>query len=291
MTWGKVSDDLHGHPKWTAAPPNAKALWTTALSYCNSYLLDGKVSQSDLEQLAVKTFGFKPSALRMAQAAADELVRVRLWNLTPDGWVFHDWKDNNPTRAQVNGRKARDRRRDWLHKTPEGKALKRRVRERDGDVCSWCAQPVRWGAGGAPDAAEFDHVDADGPNEAWNVVVSCRSCNGTKRDVDFEELGFHLREDHELYWRWTVGRSTPDNRADGDTFDGARTPADSAGARPASATDRAAHGARAGREPGRDGAGRAGTGSGRGGTGRGGTGAPKAPSHPGPRDDRTRGDR
>ncbi len=211
MTWGKVSDDLHSHPKWTGASPNAKALWVTALSYCSGYLTDGVVDAADhLPTLAVETFGLVPSSMTKARKAAAELTERGLWKATDNGWRFHDWKDNNPTSSQVRRRRKKDKRRDWLHKTTDGKALKRHVRARDGDVCSWCADPVRWGANRAPDGGTYDHVDPDGPDEPWNLVVSCNLCNGTKSDLDHDEIGFHLRDDHDLTNRWCAGRTRPD---------------------------------------------------------------------------------
>lgn len=199
MTWGKVSDDLHSHPKWTGASPNAKALWVTALSYCSGYLTDGKVSQADhLPTLAVETFGLSPSSMRKAKAAADELTARGLWKSTDSGWRFHDWKDNNPLASQVRQKRKKDKRRDWLHKTVEGRELKRQVRDRDGAVCAWCAEPVRWGANRAPDGGTYEHVDPDGPNTLENLVVAHNLCNGKKGDRDHEEAGMDLYPGHSL---------------------------------------------------------------------------------------------
>lgn len=199
MTWGKVSDDLHSHPKWTGASVNAKALWATALSYCSGYLTDGKVSADDhLPTLAVETFGLVPSSLRKARAAADELVARGLWKSTDTGWKFHDWKDNNPLASQVRQKRKKDKRRDWLHKTAEGRELKRLVRDRDGAICAWCAETVRWGANRAPDGGTYEHIDPDGPNTLENLVVAHNQCNGRKGDRDHEEAGMDLYPGHPL---------------------------------------------------------------------------------------------
>lgn len=181
----------------------------TALSYTSGYLTDGKVDRAEhMPTLAVETFGLTSSALKRASKAADELVERGLWRATDAGWRFHDWKDNNPSAAQVRRRKRHDKRRDWLHKTTEGRALKKLVRDRDGDLCSWCGEPVRWGANRAPDGATYDHVDPNGPDVDRNVVVACNSCNGSKRDVDHAEVGMHLRPGHALTHLYQEERSS-----------------------------------------------------------------------------------
>ena len=52
MTWFKVDDKLHAHPKWWALSPNAKALWTTAGSWASSYKTDGLIATGQLPILA-----------------------------------------------------------------------------------------------------------------------------------------------------------------------------------------------------------------------------------------------
>lgn len=171
----------------------------TALSYCSGYLTDGKVDAADhLPTLAVETFGLVPSSMRKAKAAAAELTERGLWKATDSGWRFHDWKDNNPLASQVRSKRKKDKRRDWLHKTEDGRELKRRIRERDGAVCAWCAEPVRWGANRAPDGGTYEHVDPDGPNTFENLVVAHNHCNGRKSDRDAEEAGMALYPGHPL---------------------------------------------------------------------------------------------
>jgi 5-methylcytosine-specific restriction endonuclease McrA len=178
---------------------NAKALWATSLSYCSGYLTDGNVSRIDhLPTVAVETFGLVPSALKKATAAADELADRGLWKRTAKGWVFNDWKDNNPSASSVRKKRTQDKRRDWLHKSLEGQALKRLVRARDGDICSWCDEPVRWGSNRAPDGGTYDHIDPNGPDVAENLVIAHNSCNGRKADRDHDELGWSLRPGHAL---------------------------------------------------------------------------------------------
>lgn len=89
MAWGKVDDRLYSSPKWLAAKKPARALWVTALSWSMDQLTDGHVPAHVL------------AVLDGTRAEAADLVRVGLWHTTDDGWVFHDWSDYQPSRAQV----------------------------------------------------------------------------------------------------------------------------------------------------------------------------------------------
>jgi hypothetical protein len=89
MPWFKIDDSLWGHPKWLNASPAARALWVTAGSWCMAQVQDGKVPSIVLPML-----GGKPKN-------AAELVAVGLWEELPDGWLFHDWHDYQPSREQI----------------------------------------------------------------------------------------------------------------------------------------------------------------------------------------------
>ena len=101
MAWFKVDDKLHAHPKWLALKPSARALWVTAGSWCAANLTDGIVP---------------PHVLRTLNATkrdAAELVAAGLWWQLDDdrGWLFNDWLDYQPSREQVEARRAEDARR------------------------------------------------------------------------------------------------------------------------------------------------------------------------------------
>lgn len=106
MAWFKVDDKLHSHPKWTSLPPSAKALWVTAGSYCAAHLLDGFVPSAALPLLS------------SSRSAASLLVKSGLWLEVQDGYRFHDWEQYQPTRADVEARRAKDaeRLRNWRSK-------------------------------------------------------------------------------------------------------------------------------------------------------------------------------
>lgn len=89
MPWFRVDDQLHAHPKPNKAGLAAMGLWTLAGSHCMSYLTDGVVERWWVES--------KPRGVKLAA----RLVAAGLWHEHPDGWVFHDWEEFQPTREQI----------------------------------------------------------------------------------------------------------------------------------------------------------------------------------------------
>ncbi len=106
MTWMKVDDNLHAHPKARRAGLEAMGLWTLAGSHASAYVAEGRE-------------GFVPSwwveTWPRGKTLAGRLVTAGLW--TPEtfdgepGWRFHDWLDANPSWEQEQQRKAGDRER------------------------------------------------------------------------------------------------------------------------------------------------------------------------------------
>lgn len=196
MTWGKVSDDLHGHPKWRGVSPNAKALWCTALSYCNAYLTNGVIDDSAAAQIAMETFGPTREAFDLFDAAAAELVEVRapecrsgLWKRRRGGgYVFHQWTEHQPEAEDEKLRKMRGKRKHELHNTAKGRRLKAQVIERDRNRCRYCGCELE------PDSRQFDHVDPNGANTLANVVLTCGRCNRRKSNRTLEDAGMTLLE-------------------------------------------------------------------------------------------------
>lgn len=96
MTWFRVDDKLAGHPKARAAGLKSMGLWVMGGAWSSSYLTDGWVSESFVHDLR-------------ATKEAERLVDVGLWHPAPEGgWVFHEWAEMNPTRAEVEHRRQVD---------------------------------------------------------------------------------------------------------------------------------------------------------------------------------------
>lgn len=86
MTWFKVSDDLHSHPKALAAGPAALGLWTLAGSWSSANGTGGFVPGHVLPRLSED-----PAPL------ARKLVAAGLWRRVRDGYEFHEWDERNPS--------------------------------------------------------------------------------------------------------------------------------------------------------------------------------------------------
>jgi hypothetical protein len=102
MSWAKLDDGFHSHPKVMALEKDlpALALWVLGLSYCAQQKTDGFLS--------------RPAAIRLVGQDhvdnwAQALVRVRLWKKVRAGWRFHDYLDFNEDRKTITKRMADNR--------------------------------------------------------------------------------------------------------------------------------------------------------------------------------------
>lgn len=100
MTWFKVDDGLHSHPKTRkvlAKAPSALALWVVAGSWSSDNLTDGLIPDHQLPWLIPQG----------AEEMARELVAARFWKRVRGGYQFHEWSEDgdgtkrNPTRDEV----------------------------------------------------------------------------------------------------------------------------------------------------------------------------------------------
>lgn len=96
MTWFKVDDSLHSHPKAMAASLAALGLWAVAGSWSSDHLTDGFVPDHMI-----------PLLTRGTDKLSEELVAAGLWKRTRGGYLFHQWHEDgdgskrNPTKKEV----------------------------------------------------------------------------------------------------------------------------------------------------------------------------------------------
>jgi hypothetical protein len=95
VSWFKVDDKLHAHPKVTAAGLRAMGLWVVSGSWSASYERDGHVTTEFVR-------------LHAPPSVAQQLVEAGLWLPAEGGWQFHDWPRFQPTREQLDEQRARD---------------------------------------------------------------------------------------------------------------------------------------------------------------------------------------
>lgn len=98
MTWFKVDDGFHSHPKMVDASDAAVALWTRAGSWASAHLTDGFVPS-----------GMPARFCGDPDAAAEELISRGVWTRTRGGFQFHDWLDYNPSKEKVLTDRAKER--------------------------------------------------------------------------------------------------------------------------------------------------------------------------------------
>lgn len=126
MTWFKLDDGFHSHPKVLQAGNEAIGLYVRCGSYCAQHLTDGFVPAP-----VVLLYG----SVELAEA----LVEARLWKPVKGGWQMHDYLTYNPSREKVTAerdaaaerqRRARERRAAEQHKR-DGHAVTSTVTDTD----------------------------------------------------------------------------------------------------------------------------------------------------------------
>jgi hypothetical protein len=95
MSWFKVEDGFHSHPKVRQAGNAAVGLWLRCATYSAHYLTDGYVEESVARQYGTRR-------------EIERLVTSQLWVANGSGFVIPDYLEYNPSAAEVIKRRA-----DW----------------------------------------------------------------------------------------------------------------------------------------------------------------------------------
>lgn len=163
---------------------DAAALWRQLRGYCADQGLDGVLPKRKLHVAVERRITEK-----RALAILDELVEEDLISVTDEAFVL-DWSDQ-PSAEVWNDPVQRMR---WARAKALGRdsELCRRIKERDRNLCRYCGIRVDWNNKVGKGGGTYDHVDPDGENSLENVVVSCRRCNGRKRDRTPEQAGMTI---------------------------------------------------------------------------------------------------
>jgi hypothetical protein len=95
MSWVRVDDQFFRHPKVLDAGRDARDLYLVGLCYCAQGLTDGFIPGTALRVLGAE------AEIDQAQASADRLVAVGLWEAVEGGYNVHDYLEYQPTKERV----------------------------------------------------------------------------------------------------------------------------------------------------------------------------------------------
>jgi len=152
MTWFRVDDKFWGHPKQTALPAGAVALWVRAGSWSADQLTDGRVPEHMVLMLGAK------------RRDAQQLVTAGLWAVVDGGYQFHEWTEWQPTREEVHAKRAEEaeRKRKWREKRAADKAA---AEASVPDVSQWDNSVASGGTdAGVPDLSRSSRPDPTRPS-------------------------------------------------------------------------------------------------------------------------------
>lgn len=209
MAWGRMDDQMSDHPKIIAAGNAATGAWVRLLSWSNRYGTDGLVPTHVLRGYATRTetarlLSLGPSGAPLLHGPGDQCRCLVTGQPVPARtYALHDFDDYNELAAELRLRAAR-------RAELRDPALRLAVRNRDRDLCRYCA--VACTVTG-PRRLELDHIDPRVAHGAVNLVVACHACNAGKGNRTPDEAGMTLLPvpSSEL----SDGRSTMDSHAAG----------------------------------------------------------------------------
>mgnify|MGYP000961113914 CR=1 FL=1 len=95
MAYTNTDYSFWTNPKVRAAGKDAAFLYIAGNGFCNEYLTDGFISDTDIETVAFNAFQRQP------KKAVESLVRAGLWDRVPGGYQIHDYLDYNKSKQEI----------------------------------------------------------------------------------------------------------------------------------------------------------------------------------------------
>lgn len=99
MTWARLDDKFPAHPKIVGLSDGAFRLHVMAICYAAEHGTDGAISAAIARSLV------GPRAVKLAS----ELCAALVWDMTTDGFSVHDFLHYNPSREDLESRRASKR--------------------------------------------------------------------------------------------------------------------------------------------------------------------------------------
>lgn len=102
MTWARLDDRFHSHPKIESAGFAAIGLYAIGLSYAACHETDGQLPEGWVRR-------------QRASRHVKTLLEIGLWERTEGGYLIPDFLDFNPSKEELLSRRAEDakRQREW----------------------------------------------------------------------------------------------------------------------------------------------------------------------------------
>ncbi len=98
MSYFQVDDSFQDHPKFVGLGLDAVGLWSCGQAYCSRHLTDGFIPTAWVDM--------KSGGRQKGERVAATLVAANLWLVVAGGYTVKGYLDHNPSRADVEKKKA-----------------------------------------------------------------------------------------------------------------------------------------------------------------------------------------
>ena len=95
MAYTNTDYSFWTNPKIRSAGRDAAFLYIAGNGFCNEYLTDGFISDTDIETVAFNAFQRQP------KKAVESLVKAGLWDRVSGGDMIHDYLDYNKSKQEI----------------------------------------------------------------------------------------------------------------------------------------------------------------------------------------------
>ena len=95
MAYTNTDYSFWTNPKVRKAGRDAAFLYIAGNGFCNEYLTDGFISDTDIETVAFNAFQRQP------KKAVESLVKAGLWDRVSGGYMIHDYLDYNKSKQEI----------------------------------------------------------------------------------------------------------------------------------------------------------------------------------------------
>lgn len=115
MSWARFDDASSDHLKVRRAGSNGVALWWASVVWCSRHVTDGLIPK----ELVGDVWRPLDDPAFDLDAAIVRLLEVGLWREEPGHYVVNDFLDYNPSKAEIETKRAKEREKKRAQRRPE----------------------------------------------------------------------------------------------------------------------------------------------------------------------------